>query len=95
MLWQLHQDDMVVSFAFIAAISFVGGWLADRIMGYTGFGVIGNWLLLLAGCYVALFSYNLYGYRLGWQPTVTIAIAAGGAAMLLLLLASFKAATRT
>ncbi len=95
MLWQLHQDDWIVSFAFIAAMSFMCGWLADRILGYSGFGVIGNWLLLLVGCYVGLLVYNIYGFRLGWQPALTIAVAMAGGSVLLLMLAMIKSATRT
>ena len=95
MLWDLAKADFIVSFAFVCAIAFVCGWIADRALGYSGFGVIGNWLLLLTGAYVGLYAYNLYGYRFDWSAIMTIGVAAGGGAVMLLLLASVKSATHT
>jgi uncharacterized membrane protein YeaQ/YmgE (transglycosylase-associated protein family) len=91
----MHQDDLLVSFAFIAAMTFISGWIADRILGYSGFGVVGNWLLLLVGSYVGLYAYNLYGYQFNYNPALTIAVAASGGCSMLLTLASIKAATHT
>jgi uncharacterized membrane protein YeaQ/YmgE (transglycosylase-associated protein family) len=95
MLWDLAKDDFIVSMAFVCTTAFICGWLADRIMGYSGFGVVGNWLLLFVGSSSALYCLNWYGYRLNFDPMLTIASAFGGAAFVLISLASFKAFTHT
>jgi uncharacterized membrane protein YeaQ/YmgE (transglycosylase-associated protein family) len=95
MLWDLAQDDFIVSMAFVCTTAFICGWLADRIMGYSGFGVVGNWLLLFMGSSAALYTLNWYGYRLNFDPMLTIASAFGGAAIVLITLASVKAFTNT
>lgn len=95
MLFELSGDQWIVSFSFACTMSFVCGWIADRIMGYTGFGVIGNWLLLLTGAYAGLFAYNQIGYRFEWYPTLTIVIAFVGATAMLIMLAGAKSATHS
>jgi uncharacterized membrane protein YeaQ/YmgE (transglycosylase-associated protein family) len=94
MFWELAQDNTVLAFAISCAMAFICGWIADRIMGYAGFGVIGNWLLILIGCYVGLIAYGMAGFVID-EPQVLLAVAFGGGAMLLLLMASFKAMTHT
>jgi uncharacterized membrane protein YeaQ/YmgE (transglycosylase-associated protein family) len=94
MFWELAQDNTVLSFAVSCAMAFICGWIADRIMGYAGFGVIGNWLLILIGCYVGLIAYSMAGFVID-EPQVLLAVAFGGGAVLLLLTASFKAMTHT
>ncbi|HSO47858.1 MAG TPA: hypothetical protein VLQ68_08000 [Rhizobiaceae bacterium] len=95
MLLDLAQDDFIVAMAFVCTTSFICGWLADRIMGFAGFGVIGNWLLLFAGSCAALYGLDWYGVRMIYAPILTIATGFGGAAAMLLAMASFKAATHT
>jgi uncharacterized membrane protein YeaQ/YmgE (transglycosylase-associated protein family) len=95
MLWDLARDDFIMSMTFVCTTAFICGWLADRIMGYAGFGVVGNWLLLFVGSFAALYAINWYGYKLNYDPVLTITAAFGGAAFLLLFLASFKAVTHT
>lgn len=95
MLLELSGNQWIVSFSFACTMSFLCGWIADRIMGYTGFGVIGNWLLLLAGAYAGLLAYNQIGYRFEWYPAVTIITAFGGATAMLVMLAGAKAVTHT
>jgi len=95
MIWELSGQQQVVTFSFACAMSFICGWIADRIMGAAGFGVIGNWLLLLAGTYVGLFAYNRLGYALGGDAAATILVAFGGATVMLVMLAGIKAVTHT
>ena len=73
MLWDMSLNDWVVSAAFFCCLSYITAYLADRILLSTGFGAIGNWLLLLAGCYSGMLAVNLYGFELHWYPPVTIA----------------------
>lgn len=95
MLWDLARDDFIVAMAFVCTTAFICGWLADRIMGFAGFGVIGNWLLLFAGASAGLYGLNWYGYRLAYEPMLTVSGGFGGAATVLLIMASFKSATHT
>ena len=90
MLWYMNSEQLFVSFAFLCALSFISGWIADRIMEYSGFGTYGNWLILLAGCYVGMFGFNSLGYMFHWNPPFTVAFVAGSACTLLLLAAMFK-----
>ncbi|MCB1440578.1 MAG: hypothetical protein H6888_12115 [Nitratireductor sp.] len=92
MLSDLTAQQWMVSFGFICCSAFICGWIADRILGYAAFGVIGNWLMLLVGAYLGLYSYNAFGYRFHWDPPMTIAIAFGGALVMLFLSLSAKAA---
>ena len=88
MLWEMSQTDWIISAAFFSCITYVTAYVADRILLTTGFGTIGNWLLLLVGCYSGLLSVNLYGHELHWNPPVTIAavvLASAGVLMSLCL----------
>lgn len=95
MLWDLTTEQWIISFAFACALAFLCGWIADRIMGFAGFGVIGNWLLLLIGAYVGLYVYNRLGHTFDVRPVFTIAVAFGSAAAMLVTLSGIKAATNT
>ncbi|MCB1451562.1 MAG: hypothetical protein R3D34_10705 [Nitratireductor sp.] len=95
MLWEIRQNDLFIMFAFVCAATFVCGWLADRIMNYSGFGVIGNWMLILIGCIAGSLAYNLAGFRIEWNPMMSVGVAFGAGTFLLLTLASIKAATNT
>ena len=74
MLWQLTLVGWLQSFAFIASLSYILGWFANLILHSTGFGHVGNWLVIMAGSYLGLYVYNLQGYRIGGDPSLTIAI---------------------
>lgn len=91
MLWDLSTNQWLMSFSFVCCGAFVCGWVADRILGYSGFGTIGNWLLLTIGTYVGLYSYNIYGFRFSIDPTMTIAVAFGAGFLMLMLLTTAKA----
>jgi uncharacterized membrane protein YeaQ/YmgE (transglycosylase-associated protein family) len=95
MLLDLARDDFIVAIAFVCTTAFICGWLSDRIMGYSGFGVLGNWLVLFAGSCGALYGLDWYGVQVHYAPILTVGTAFGGAAALLLALASAKAATHT
>lgn len=90
MLWEFSTEQWIVSFGFICCVTFIGGWLADRILGYSGFSVIGNWLILLVGAYVGLICYNMFGYRFHWESHFTLALATGSALALLFTMLSIR-----
>lgn len=94
MLWYLSFEQLIMSFLFIGCTTLIGGMLADKILGYSGFNVIGNWLLLLIGAYAGMYAYNLYGFRFSADAYQTIIVTAGSACTLLTLCLCFKFAVR-
>ncbi len=95
MLWELSTNQWLLSLLFIVTLAFMCGYIADRIMGYAGFGVVGNWLLLAVGSFAGLYIYNLAGYRFEWHPQWAFAAAIAGATTMLMSIAVFKSLTRT
>ena len=92
MLWEMHQELMLTSFTFICCFSFICGWITDRIFGYAGFSVVGNWLLLMIGAYLGLFCYNILGYRFEWNSQFTMMLGVGSALAMLFAMLSVKKA---
>ena len=74
MLWQLSPIEWLQSFAFIASLSYILGWFSNLILHSNGFGHVGNWLVILLGSYAGLYVYNLQGYRIGSDPSWSMAI---------------------
>ena len=92
MLWHLSTEQWIISFSFLCTLSYICGWISDRIMGYAGFGHVGNWIIMLVGVYVGMYSYNIYGYQLDWYPVMSVAVVFGSATTLLIFLATLKSA---
>ncbi len=90
MLSQFSTEQWILSFGFICTFTFVCGWIADRIMGYAGFGAYGNWIVLLTGTYLGMYGFNEFGHSFHWNPPLTIAATAGTASVLLLFPAIIK-----
>lgn len=90
MLWELSSRQLLLSFSFICCATFISGWLADKILGYSGFNVIGNWLLLLLGAYVGMYAYNILGYRFTSDAVQTILVTSGSAFTTLTILLGVK-----
>lgn len=78
-------------FTMITCFSFICGWLADRIIGYGGFSVIGNWLILLVGAFTGLLVYNLFGYRFSWNSHFTMFLTLGSSLAFLFIMLTVKA----
>jgi len=95
MLWEFSSGDWIASLWYAATLSFLCGYLADRILGYSSFGLIGNTLVLLAGAYAGLLVFNALGYRLEWDPAITFGTAFGSATALFVMLCGAKALTHT
>lgn len=94
MLMEFTMQQWITSFAFLCCVSFIGGWLADNILGYAGYSVIGNWLLLLTGGYLGLICYNLFGYRFEFNSHFAAALCMGSAVAFLFTMLSIKAILR-
>jgi uncharacterized membrane protein YeaQ/YmgE (transglycosylase-associated protein family) len=81
-------DPMQISNEGILVILFVGlvaGWLAGKIVRGTGFGIIGDVLVGIAGALVASFLFPKLGIALGAGIVREIIYSAIGAILLLLI----------
>jgi uncharacterized membrane protein YeaQ/YmgE (transglycosylase-associated protein family) len=79
---------MVLSNESILVILFVGlvaGWLAGKIVRGTGFGIIGDILVGIAGALIASLLFPRIGIRLGTGLASEIIYSAIGAVILLLI----------
>jgi uncharacterized membrane protein YeaQ/YmgE (transglycosylase-associated protein family) len=79
---------MVLSNESIIVILFVGliaGWLAGKIVRGTGFGIIGDILVGIAGALVASLLFPKLGIHLGTGLVSEIIYSAIGAIILLLI----------
>ena len=79
---------MVLSNESIIVILFVGlvaGWLAGKIVRGTGFGIIGDVLVGIAGALIAALIFPKLGIHLGTGLVSEIIYSAIGAIILLLI----------
>jgi uncharacterized membrane protein YeaQ/YmgE (transglycosylase-associated protein family) len=79
---------MYISGQSIIVILFVGliaGWLAGKVVHGTGFGIIGDIVVGIAGALVASFLFPRLGIHLGTGLTREIIYSAIGAVILLLV----------
>src|SRR3982074_2132136 len=79
---------MYISGQSLIVILFVGlvaGWLAGKIVRGTGFGIIGDILVGIAGAFVASFLFPKLGIHIGTGLISEIIYSAIGAILLLLI----------
>ncbi len=79
---------MVISNESILVVLFVGlvaGWLAGKIVRGTGFGIIGDILIGIAGALIASLLFPKLGIHLGTGLLSAIIYSAIGAIILLLV----------
>jgi uncharacterized membrane protein YeaQ/YmgE (transglycosylase-associated protein family) len=69
----------------ILFVGLVAGWLAGKIVRGTGFGIIGDILVGIAGALVASFLFPKLGIQLGTGLVSEIIYSAIGAIVLLLV----------
>jgi uncharacterized membrane protein YeaQ/YmgE (transglycosylase-associated protein family) len=78
---QLSNEGILV----ILFVGLVAGWLAGKIVRGTGFGIIGDIIVGIAGALLANFLFPKLGIRLGTGVVAEIIQSAIGAIILLLI----------
>ncbi|HKS19941.1 MAG TPA: GlsB/YeaQ/YmgE family stress response membrane protein [Bradyrhizobium sp.] len=78
---QISNESILV----ILLVGLIAGWLAGKIVRGTGFGLIGDILVGIAGALVASFLFPKLGIRLGTGLVSEIIYSAIGAIILLLI----------
>ena len=73
------------SILVILFVGLVAGWLAGKIVRGTGFGIIGDILVGIAGALIASFLFPKLGVHLGTGLVSEIIYSAIGAVVLLLI----------
>jgi uncharacterized membrane protein YeaQ/YmgE (transglycosylase-associated protein family) len=78
---QLSNESIIV----ILFVGLIAGWLAGKIVRGTGFGIIGDILVGIAGALIASFLFPKLGIHLGTGLVSEIIYSAIGAIILLLV----------
>ena len=78
---QMSNEGILV----ILFVGLVAGWLAGKIVRGTGFGIIGDILVGIAGALIASFLFPKLGIHLGTGLVSEIIYSAIGAVVLLLI----------
>ena len=78
---QLSNEGILI----ILFVGLVAGWLAGKIVRGTGFGIIGDIIVGIAGALIAAFLFPKLGIRLGSGLVAEIIQSAIGAIILLLI----------
>jgi len=78
---QMSNESILV----ILFVGLIAGWLAGKIVRGTGFGIIGDILVGIAGALVATFLFPKLGIHLGSGLVSEIIYSAIGAVVLLLI----------
>jgi uncharacterized membrane protein YeaQ/YmgE (transglycosylase-associated protein family) len=73
------------SFIVVLFVGLVAGWLAGKVVRGTGFGLIGDILVGIAGALVATFLFPKLGIHIGRGLVSEIIYSAIGAVILLLV----------
>jgi uncharacterized membrane protein YeaQ/YmgE (transglycosylase-associated protein family) len=79
------MDMATESILVILVVGIVAGWLAGKIVRGTGFGLIGDLLVGIAGAFVASWLFPKLGLHLGTGIIEEIIYSALGAIILLLV----------
>jgi uncharacterized membrane protein YeaQ/YmgE (transglycosylase-associated protein family) len=82
------------SLLVILFVGIVAGWLAGQIIQGTGFGLVGDLIVGVAGAFIANWIFPQLGIRLGTGIVSEILEAAIGAALLLLIIRLVRGRSR-
>lgn len=86
----LSQQGLIV----ILVVGLVAGWLAGKVVRGSGFGMIGDILVGIAGALIASFLFPRFGIHLGVGLISKIIYSAIGAIILLLVVRLVRGGVR-
>jgi uncharacterized membrane protein YeaQ/YmgE (transglycosylase-associated protein family) len=78
------------SILVILLVGIVAGWLAGKIVRGTGFGLVGDLLVGIAGAFVASWLFPRFGIQLGTGIVSAVIYSALGAVILLLVVSLIR-----
>jgi uncharacterized membrane protein YeaQ/YmgE (transglycosylase-associated protein family) len=78
------------SLLVILIVGIAAGWIAGQIVQGTGFGLVGDLLVGIAGAFIANWTFPQLGIRLGSGIVSEIIEAAIGAVLLLLIISLIR-----
>ncbi|MDP2331092.1 MAG: GlsB/YeaQ/YmgE family stress response membrane protein [Reyranella sp.] len=78
------------SIVIILLVGIVAGWLAGKIVRGTGFGLVGDLLVGIAGAFVASWLFPRFGIQLGTGIVSAVIYSALGAVILLLVVSLIR-----
>jgi uncharacterized membrane protein YeaQ/YmgE (transglycosylase-associated protein family) len=78
---RMSNESLIV----ILFVGLVAGWLAGKIVRGTGFGIIGDILVGIAGAFISSWLFPRLGFHLGTGLVSAIIYSAIGAILLLLI----------
>ena len=78
------------SIVVILLVGIVAGWLAGKIVRGTGFGLVGDLLVGIAGAFVASWLFPRFGLQLGTGIVSAVIYSALGAVILLLVVSLIR-----
>jgi uncharacterized membrane protein YeaQ/YmgE (transglycosylase-associated protein family) len=81
------------SLIVILFVGLVAGWLAGKIVRGTGFGIVGDILIGIAGAFISSLLFPRLGFHLGVGIVSEIIYSAIGAIVLLLIVRLIRRAT--
>jgi uncharacterized membrane protein YeaQ/YmgE (transglycosylase-associated protein family) len=87
---QMSNEGILV----ILFVGLVAGWLAGKVVRGSGFGIIGDILIGIAGALVASYLFPKLGIHLGTGLVSEIIYSAIGAVVLLLIVRLFRTGGR-
>ena len=79
------MDMATESIVIILIVGIIAGWLAGKIVRGTGFGLIGDLLVGIAGAFVAAWLFPRFGIHIGTGIVADVIYSALGAIILLLV----------
>ena len=87
---QMSNEGILV----ILFVGLIAGWLAGKVVRGTGFGIIGDIIVGIAGAFVASWLFPKLGFQLGTGMVREIIDSAIGAILLLLIVRPIRTGGR-
>ncbi len=64
MIWNLDISLLLGAVTIVTIVAFFLGYMLDGVMGSDGFGAVGNTVIITAGFFIGVLTYNNYGFAI-------------------------------